>query len=317
MMPPGFPGLPSGWKHDWDTFPSEDGKVQLYAQTLSAPDLGERKPCRVLVVLHGMGEHGGRYLHLPHFLKSAVDAVVILDHRGHGKSEGLRGHAESFDELVNDAAMAVTRTHQKFTARYGSSEVHLLGHSLGGHVAIRMQFLHPELPLASVTACAPFLGIKQHVPVWKKIGGNVMSSLFGTLQLETGLDVESVSRDQAVVDTLRVDRLAHTKMTTQFFVGLMAAMKETMLRHEGINPPIQILVPLDDRIVNAELSQEFYRNLKHADKWLKTYPETFHEPMHDFGKEQVFADIQSWIELHSGVAKVSSATRAPEAEGRP
>lgn len=253
------------------------------------------KSPRALIVLHGMGEHCGRYFQLPKYLGEEVDAVFAYDHRGHGRSEGLRGHVERFDELVDDAALAIRRLDERLKTRFGQSEIHLLGHSLGGHVALRTLLEHPDLPIRSAIVSAPFLGVKARVPFSKRLAAGVLSKVWGSLQISTELDAAGLSRDPEVVRAYRDDRLVHDKMTPRFYEEMKAAMADTLSRRSGIPVPILFLVPLEDQIVDSQITLEYYRELKHRDKLLKTYPGFYHEPMNDVGREQVFQDIAEFI----------------------
>ncbi len=294
-QPKGFPSLPAGWVSEWETFPSSDGALQLFAVTHhKEPWNGHR----ALVVLHGLGEHGGRYLHVPHYVQKEVDAVYCLDHRGHGRSEGLRGHVDRFDLLGEDAAHAIRRFEQSLRKKHGRAEVHLLAHSLGAHIALRALFANPDLPLHSVTLSAPFLGIKAHVPIPKKVGAVALSYVWGSLQLSTGLNASSISHDPEVVEAYRMDRLNHEKMTPRFFTTMNRAFADTLGRDSGVEIPIQFLIPLQDGLVDADKALGFARGFKSRDKRIKTYASFFHEPLNEIGKEEVFSDLASWIGMH-------------------
>lgn len=84
-------------------------------------------------------------------------------------------------------------------------------------------------------------------------------------------------------------------MTPRFYEEMKAAMADTLSRRSGIPVPILFLVPLEDQIVDSQITLEYYRELKHRDKLLKTYPGFYHEPMNDVGREQVFQDIAEFI----------------------
>lgn len=296
-QPVGFPRIPSDWTSEWETFPSHDKKVELFGVFhYRKNSQGAPEPSRCLIVFHGMGEHGGRYAHLPHFLQKTVGSVYCLDHRGHGRSSGLRGHADSFDQLVSDAAWAIRRLDERLHNLYGKSEIHVLGHSLGGHVVTRMGLMMQDLPIHSITASAPFLGIKVKVPAAKKAAASLLSNVWGTLQLATELDAKLLSHDDEVVRAYEEDRLVHNKMTPRFYTSLVKAMKDTLSRESGFTVRYQELVPLQDGLVDPECSLKFFRQLKHREKRLKTYPSFFHEPMNEVGKELVFEDIASWIQ---------------------
>jgi alpha-beta hydrolase superfamily lysophospholipase len=295
VQPKNFPDLPEEWVSEWETFPSSDGKLQLYSVIHHAK---EWKGHRVLVVLHGLGEHGGRYLHCAHFVQSSVDAVYCLDHRGHGRSEGLRGHVDQFDLYVDDVALAISRLEENLQKRFGASEIHLLGHSMGGLITLRTLFKH-QLPIASATISAPLLGIRVHTPIVKKYMGIALSRVWGSLHMSTELDASTLSHDQDVVKAYLSDRLVHNKVTPRFFTELQSAMADTLKRESGLSSPIQMMVPLQDQIVDPDASLQFFRALKLRDKLLKTYPDLFHEPFNEIGKEQVFEDLVSWIKNHS------------------
>lgn len=303
LQPRGFPPLPQDWTSEWETFPSSDGKLQLFAVThhlISAVNAAGNG--RALVVLHGHGEHGGRYLHFPHYVRDTVDTVYCLDLRGHGRSEGLRGHVDRFDLFTEDVALAIHRLDDQLRKRFGKSEIHVQAHSMGGLIGLRLGFLNKSLPVRSFTISAPLLGLRVHVPPVKKLVGQALSNIWGTLHMNSELDATKVSRDPEVVSAYLADRLNHSKVTPRFFTEMTRAMADTVKRHSGFDYPIQMMVPLQDQIVDPEVTLQFFRELKcksSSDKVLKTYAGFYHEPYNEIGKEQVFEDLKSWITAHA------------------
>lgn len=295
IQPLHFPSIPENWVSEWETFTSSDDKTQLYSVLHHKKDW---KSPRAVIILHGMGEHGGRYLHFPEYLKTTVEAVFTFDHRGHGKSEGIRGHVDGFNQYSDDCVIAIQRLDQKLKKQFGKSEIYLVGHSLGGLIALRTLFLHPELPIVAATISAPLLEIRVPVPWFKKAAASTLNRIWGSVQVPTDLDAKWVSHDQAVVDTYRADRLVHGKMTPRHFAGLLDAMEDMKSRQTGLNYPVQFLIPLQDEIVSADAGLEFFRNLKIREKELKTYPGFFHESFNETGKDQVFEDLKAWIQVH-------------------
>jgi alpha-beta hydrolase superfamily lysophospholipase len=300
VQPAGFPGLPEGWASEAETFPSADRKVQLFSMVhhRSKSDKSTSSH-RALVVVHGLGEHGGRYLHLPHYLKETFGAIYCYDQRGHGRSEGLRGHCDNFDQFTNDLSEYVARVSEKHASRFGKAEVHVLGHSFGGLVAIRTHFLNATLPVKSVLASAPLLGVKVEIPAIKKIAARSLSKLWGSLQLANEIDPGTVSRDPAVVEDYKKHRLVQNKATPKFYTEMTAAMADTVQRDSGFPYPICMMVPIQDKIVDSDAERRFYNNLKVRDKQLHQYPAFFHEIMNEPGKEKVFEDISTWTLAHS------------------
>ncbi len=311
VQPKSFPGLPPGWTSEWETFPSSDGRLQLYAVShkvagslglsdgLRSSSSTETAVPRVLVIFHGMGEHGGRYLHFPHYLQSQVSAVYCLDHRGHGRSEGLRGHVDRFSLFAEDAALAIRRLDEALQRRFGGPvDIHLFAHSMGGLIALRTMIQFENLPLRSVTLSAPLLGIAVKVPRLKRAAGVLLSKVWGSLQMASEVDAQILSHDQDVVAAYRGDRLVHKKITPSLFITMEAAMADTLKQVSSLNYPVQFLLPMDDQLVDSEVSLKFYSRLNMPDKDLKTYPGFFHESHNEIGKEQVFENLLSWMKLH-------------------
>jgi len=295
IQPRNFPSLPAGWISDWETFPSSDGSLQLYSVMHHPQDW---KGERTLVVLHGLGEHGGRYLHFPHYLQSVVDGVYCLDHRGHGRSEGTRGHVESFDLFVNDLVTAIERLHQNLIQRFGHAEIHLFAHSMGGLIALRTLLAHSHLPLRSVAISAPLLRIALEVPPLKRAVASVIGKVWGSLQMTSEVNAKDLSHDVAVVTAHGQDRLIHSKITPQLFNEMLGAMESAMkLSPCELNYPVQFHIPLEDRVVSAEAALDFFRNFRSPQKSLKTYPHFYHEAFNELKKEEPFSDLLDWLLL--------------------
>ncbi len=295
IQPRGFPSLPEGWVSEWETFASADGTTQLFSVTHHATPWASAK---TLIVFHGQGEHGGRYLHFPHYLRSAVDAVRCVDHRGHGRSEGLRGHVDQFSRYSDDAALAIRRLDEMLRARFGKSEIHVLGHSMGGLVALQTLLRFPDLPIRSAAISAPLLKIKVPIPRVKEKVGVMLANIWGSLQMTNEVDANLLTHDRAVADVYRADRLVHDKVTPRFYVELTAAMAEVRKRDSGFDYPLLMLVPLADEIVDPDAALEFFRRFRLRDKALKTYPGLYHEAFNEPEKEAVFEDLRSWIASH-------------------
>jgi acylglycerol lipase len=298
IQPPGFPALPEGWETHWRTQPGSDGKVQLFLWVHRRKDVS-KKPARVLFLIHGFGEHGGRYLHVPHFLNDAIDVVIVPDLRGHGRSEGLRGHVEHFDQHVEDLEGLVRQSVEKETSLYGKIQFHMLGHSMGGHVLLRLLPRLKGIKISSASVSAPFLGIYGPVPVVKKTAAYVLANVWGSLQMSTNVDARTISRDEGVIRAYQSDRLVHDKMTPRMFTSMVTAMGDTLKRVTGYDCPLLFQVPGQDRLVDQSKSLEYFERLQLPGKRLKTYPDSFHEPMNDLDKEVFFADLGAWIREHS------------------
>lgn len=289
--PDGFPGLPASWMTEWESVRSHDDTVKLFA-FLHRKKEGPIR--RVLVAFHGFGEHGGRYLHFPHYLEKSIDAIYLLDHRGHGRSDGIRGDAADFDALVDDMADAVYRMHEKFP----EAKLYVFAHSFGGHLGIRLALLYPDLPVESFAISAPFLGLKLAVSPVKKAAAHLLSKVWGTLSLGSEFDANVLSRDPALVENQMADRLNHNRMTPRLYVSMTKAWKDTLRRRDGINYPIALFLPLADTLVDGAKSKAFFEQLENPQKKIYEFEGFRHEAMNDLGKERFFEKLSEWIDSH-------------------
>jgi len=298
LQPKGFPPLPKGWTSEWESYVSRDRELKLFSTSHFAPESALRGRPQAILVVHGFGEHAGRYLHFPAMLDGAIAAIHMPDLRGHGRSEGLRGHVQKFDSLIEDTALAVEKFHAKLSKKFEDFDLHLFAHSLGGHVGLRLLHQYPDLPLESATISAPFLAVKQPVPWIKLAASRVLRSVWSNLQIPIGLNAQNLSRDPEVVSLYLRDRLNHDKMTPAFHGSMMAAIANTLTFTSGIKPRIQFIVPLADEIVDPAVTRSFFEKLEHPHKvWngLEGFP---HESFNDQFKEHAFQMLKAWIVSH-------------------
>ncbi len=249
---------------------------------------------RALLIVHGLGEHGGRYAHLPHHLGDTFETIYALDLRGHGRSTGLRGYSPSFDQFVDDVLLVANRLAPK------ESKLVLLGHSMGGLIALRLLQRKKKVPFETAIISAPFLGLALEVPGWKKSLGKILSKSLSKVQLNNEINPSYLSHDPEAVTAYVNDRLVHSKCTPRLYVDLMDAVANVSTETVALACPSLFLVPGQDRIVKAEATLEYFAKLKDRHKTLKQYPGFYHEPMNEVGRAQVFADIKSWLQQSQG-----------------
>ena len=143
------------------------------------------------------------------------------------------------------------------------------------------------------------IDVKFPVPPVKKMAASILKSLWGTLQLPTGLPAEAISRIPEEVRLYKEDRLNHDRMTPRFFESLQASMAMVRSKVTARDVPIQMLVPLADGVVSPDAEVSYYHQLKQHDKRLKTYDGGFHEAMNDLNRDEFFRDVADWIRIHS------------------
>jgi alpha-beta hydrolase superfamily lysophospholipase len=260
---------------------------------------GKEDAKQSLLILHGLGEHGGRYRHVPTFLGERFARFYAMDQRGHGRSGGLRGYAPSFQTLVDDLLSVAS----EIKAREGDKKLFLLAHSFGGLVALNLLLKERRVPFAGAAISAPLLGVTLKVPAYKKLLGELLGRTLSKVQLTNEINPSYLSHDPAIVEAYVNDRLVHEKITPRLYLDMCAAMDWVNAQSGPLACPTLFLLPGDDRIVDSGKTRALFQGLKYRDKELREYPEMYHEILNEVEKAKVFSDIESWLERNFGGEK--------------
>jgi alpha-beta hydrolase superfamily lysophospholipase len=265
-----------------------DGGTELYDQRWR-PD---GAPRAALAVVHGFGEHSGRYGNLVNWFVPKGYAVYAFDMRGHGRSPGKRGHIDSYAQVRDDVQAFLNLVHQEEPGR----PVFLLGHSQGG-LTVLDYVLHDPSGLAGVVASGPVLCPPGVSPLLLQLS-RLLSKVLPSLALEVGLDATALSRDPAVVDAYVNDPLVHGKATPRMGTELSATIEWTQTHAVDLALPCLIVHGGADRLCAPEASRAFFEKVTFADKERHEYDGYYHEVFNDAGKEKVLADVEAWLERH-------------------
>jgi alpha-beta hydrolase superfamily lysophospholipase len=270
--------------HNESNFITSDG-VKLFI-TEWLPD---GPPAANILIVHGLGEHCGRYQHVAKFLTAAGLGVFSFDLRGHGKTEGVRGHAPSYDHVMNDIDAYLVRIKE----RYPSTPLFLYGHSLGGNLVLcHLISRRPDVKGAVVTSAGLRTGDK--VPAWKSTLGKILYKLAPSFQLENGLDVTGLSRIQDVVDAYRADPLVHSKVSARLGMDLIANGLFILEKGEQVRVPLLLMVGSADRIIDPLAVRQLSSKIPGVTyrEWEGGYHELHNEP----NQMEVLQFVLDWIE---------------------
>ena len=249
------------------------------------------EPLAALLVVHGLAEHSGRYAEFGRELASFRINTYALDLRGHGLSDGRRGHTDRFDLLLQD----VDRFRREVEGcSEGELPLFLLGHSMGGLITARyIEEYESRFHGAIITS--PWLATALPVPRWKMLAANILNRLLPSLPINAGIDETLLSHDPIAVARYRDDPLVHGKITPRMFAEVSQAMGLVMQRSERIRIPLLLLLAGDDRLVDTRKSEAFARSLTAADVTIRVLPDYFHEVLNDFDPAIAMHEIRDWI----------------------
>jgi len=267
-----------GWK-------ALDG-LNIFAQTWE-PD---SPPKAVICLVHGLGEHSGRYAHVAETLNRGGYAVIASDLRGHGKTEGKRGHSPSFNAFMDDVAILMG----EYAQRYAGLPCFLWGHSLGG-VLVANYVLRRKPKLTGVVITSP--GLKTSISDQKmKIQFAKIAGMFiPEMSMPTGLDAKLISRDPAVVERYVNDPLVHGTATLAMAKYTIEAIPWAYAHASEWDLPVLIMHGDADAIAYVSGSEEFASKIA-QDCTLKIWPGLWHETHNEPEKEQVLAYALGWLD---------------------
>jgi len=246
------------------------------------------KPRAILAICPGFNSHSGYYSWVGEQCANAGYATYALDLRGRGQSEGERYYVESFDDYVSDVHALVTLA----KSRNAELPVFLLGHSAGGVVSCLYALTH-EGGLAGLI-CEDF-AFELPAPDF------ALSVLKGVSHLAPHahaltLKHADFSRDPQVVAAMASDPLiAHESQPFATAAAIVRADERLKPNFSNIKTPLLIIHGTADKATKPSGSQLFYEQAGATDKTLKLYDGRYHDPLNDLGKEQVLADILSWL----------------------
>jgi alpha-beta hydrolase superfamily lysophospholipase len=259
-------------------------------------------PKATFAVVHGLGEHSGRYARFARAMAGRGFSTFAADLRGMGKSEGARGHLERWRDWVQDAAALIAMVQEHPSA----GDVVPVGHSFGG-VVLLSAFLQEAVMARRFVLSNPALKAKAKVPGWKLAVGRVTSKLLPRLTLSNEVDPATVSRDPAVVDAYRTDRLVHSKISTRLFTEWTAACDEVYARAAEIRTPFLLILSQGDRLVDPEGGRRLAKLAAGAPAITREYPDRYHEPFNDLGADEVFDDLAHWVAGEPASARPAAA----------
>lgn len=240
-----------------------------------------------IVLMHGLGEHCGRYAQVARFFNDCGYSVRAYDHRGHGRSGGARGDVPDAGTLIQDAKRVIDEFAQHLAA-----PPLLLGHSMGGTFAA-CYATRALSPLGGLILSSPALRIK--LSGAQKLLLQVLGVVAPGFGIPNGLDSKYLSHRQEVVDAYNNDPLVHAKISSRLLGAMLEAIEFTQTHAAALGVRTLLLVAGDDHLVDASGSADFFKKLAPGVGAMHSYPGYYHEIFNEVEASRVFDDSRAWL----------------------
>jgi alpha-beta hydrolase superfamily lysophospholipase len=291
----GFLFLRQAHKHMYHTdFSWRTGADQLKIYGQVWQPLPGNETHAVIALVHGMGEHSGRYRRFAEILTTKGISVITFDQRGHGKSEGTKGHITHFNQLLDGVDELLERTRLQFKDK----PVFLYGHSMGGNVVLNYALKKPH-KVKGMIVSAPWLRLAFEPPVFKVKLARLMRNLYPGFTQGSGLKTEHLSRDKDVVKAYEKDRYVHDRISAACFVNLYEAGLYALQHANELKVPSLLMHGSADKITSFEASDDFAQKARVVCDF-KSWEGLYHELHNEPEKEEVLQHVADWINNQLG-----------------
>ena len=247
------------------------------------------KPVGGVVILHGYCEHSLRYPHVVEALNKADLNAYLLDHRGHGRSEGPRAAVLRFEEYLEDLDIFLRRVREQY-----QGPLFLLGHSMGGLIAATYA-LRRKPQVAGVVLSSPYLGLKIPLPFYKALAGRLISRLLPQANITSELSPSLLTHDQAIVADYISDPDVPKIANTRWFTEASAAQAYCQAQAHTLGMPLLLMHGGDDRIADPDQSRRFISRVNRPDAKIVILDGLYHEIFNEIGREAVIKAAVDWI----------------------
>ncbi|MBI3318392.1 MAG: lysophospholipase [Candidatus Omnitrophica bacterium] len=248
------------------------------------------RPKAECLLVHGLGEHSGRYQTLASDLTGRGFEVWAIDHRGHGRSEGRRGDCRSMEEFLEDLEVLVQRVK---TEAPRIPRV-MVGHSLGGLIALIYAARHPN-QISAVAVSSPALGLSSPPPPPKAALVRGIGRILPTTPIPNGIDPKQLCRDPSVVRAYEGDPLINRTLTARCALVLERAIQESIRFASEIRIPCLILQAGSDAICSPEATRLFARRIPEGLGTFHLYEGMYHELFNEPERAQVVEELVQWL----------------------
>lgn len=269
--------------HTENTLRSHDN-LGIYLQRWSPADAEAIRA--ELLIVHGYGEHSGRYRELAHTLVDHGISCLAIDLRGHGRSGGQRGHVDDYEHYLEDTQLGLDLLEHP-CPRF------MLGHSNGGLIALSYAYERkPEI--AGLIVSNPYLALAMAVPVPKLMVAELASTYLPTLALPNGIQASSLTHDREIVGRYERDPLVFGTATGGFFRE-STATQQRVLSYDRLAMPLLYMFSDSDPIASPTVNRQMANQLETDDKTIHERAGELHEILNELDRAKLHTMVAQWI----------------------
>ncbi len=248
-------------------------------------------PRGIILFVHGLGEHTGRYTeHFKRFSGKGF-ACIGFDLRGHGESEGRRGHAPSYAHLMDDIQEMVDH----LRATYRDLPLFIYGHSLGGNLVFNYLLKRNPPEIAAAVITSPWIKLRTNPSSFKMFLAGLMNKIIPSYSENNSLDPSHLSRDPKVAEAYNNDPLVHDRISARLFTSAARAGRYILHHVKELKIPVLLIHGKDDPITSPDASENAARSNPEMIR-LRIFPNMLHETHNEIDNAEVVAEELGWLE---------------------
>lgn len=243
-----------------------------------------------VAIVHGLGEHSGRYAEVADALVRARYAVTALDWRGHGRTDGQRGHVRDYSVLLDDIGLLV----EQVSSRGGELPVFLYGHSLGGNLVLNFA-LQRQPQIAGLVVTSPLIRLTSAPPLWKRMLGRMMSRIWPRFSFPGEINPEDLSHDPEAIRLVEQDPLVHRRVSARLGTQMLDAGQWALDNAGQLVLPTLLMHGGADPLTSADASAEFAHHAGNKCTF-RLWDGLYHELHWETEREAVMQFVIDWLQ---------------------
>lgn len=267
------------------------------------------KPKGVLVLIHGIGDHSGRYTRLIDALSGKKISIFAPDLRGHGKSQGERGHVNSFLDYIFDLKIFMNMIREA----HSDLPVVMLGQGLGGAVVCRYALTYQN-DIKGIVLASPSLTINSGMSMITRAATPVLNVFTPRMEIECRISPQTRTHDEEEISICTADSLVHNIITPRLLTEIIKNGDYCLDRATDIRMPLLVVHGATDTIVPAKISETLFEKSLSDDKQILIAPDLLHETMNETPRERakILSSIAGWIAGHVTGKEVTIKVKVPK-----